>query len=85
MRAQKELTDWINKNPQEAQKLARMELEALTGGKISEDLVKSSWPRLTFTSEVNKVELQKFCDYAYKCGFLKRKIDMNPIYVENKK
>ncbi len=85
VRAHKELTDWINKNPQEAQKLARMELEALTGGKISEDLVKSSWPRLTFTSEVNKVELQKFCDYAYKCGFLKRKIDMNPIYVENKK
>lgn len=82
VKAHEELTDWINKNPQEAQKLAIAELEALTGGKIPEDLVKSAWPRLTFTSKVNKEELQKFCDYAYKCGFLRRKINMKPIYAE---
>lgn len=82
VQAHRELTDWINKNPAEAQKLAKAELEALTGGKISEELVKSAWPRLKFTSDVNKAELQKFCDYAFKCGFLKRRIDMKPIYAE---
>lgn len=82
VKAHEELTDWINKNPQEAQKLVRAELEALTGGKISEDLVKSAWPRLTFTAKVNKQELQKFCDYAHKCGFLRRKINLKPIYTE---
>ena len=47
-----------------------------------EELVKAAWPRLTFTAKVNKEELQKFCDYAYKCGFLKRKIDLKNIYAE---
>ena len=83
-KAHAELTDWINKNPEEAQKLARMELEAITGGKISEELVKAAWPRLTFTSKINRQELQKFCDYAFQCGFIKRKIDMNPIYADKK-
>ncbi|MBQ6534885.1 MAG: ABC transporter substrate-binding protein, partial [Opitutales bacterium] len=84
VKAHAELTDWINKNPEEAQKLVLAELEALTGGKISAELVRDSWKRLTFTSTVNKVELQKFVDYAFRCGFLKRKLDMKPIYWEKK-
>jgi len=84
VKAHAELTDWINKNPEEAQKLVLAELEALTGGKISAELVRDSWKRLTFTSVVNKVELQKFVDYAFRCGFLKRKLDMKPIYWEKK-
>ncbi len=82
VKAHEELTDWINKNPQEAQKLVKMELEALMGGKISEKLIADSWGRITFTSKVNKVELQKFVDYAYQCGFLKRKPNMVKFYME---
>ena len=80
--AHKELTEWIKKNPQEAQKLAHAELEALTGGKVSFDLVKAAWPRLIFTSVVNKAELQKFVDRAYSCGFLKEKTDISKIFYE---
>ena len=82
VQAHKELTDWINKNPAEAQKLVQLELEALTGGKISEKLIKDSWHRLTFTTEVNKEEVQKFVDYAYKCGFLRTKMKMDKFYWE---
>lgn len=82
VKAHQELTDWINKNPEEAQKLVVLELEALTGGKISEQLVKDSWKRLTFTSQVNKAEVQKFVDYAYKCGFLRTKMKMDNFYWE---
>jgi len=77
-----ELTEWINKNPAEAQKLVLLELEALTGGKISEKLVRDSWQRITFTSKINKDEVQKFVDYAYKCGFLRNKMKMDKFYWE---
>jgi hypothetical protein len=59
-----------------------MELEALTGGKISEKLVRDSWQRITFTSKINKDEVQKFVDYAYKCGFLRNKMKMDKFYWE---
>lgn len=80
--AHKELTEWIKKNPDEAQKLAHAELESLTGGKVSFELVKAAWPRLIFTSDVNKAELQKFVDRAYSCGFLKERTDISKIFYE---
>lgn len=73
--AHNELTDWINKNPQEAQKLVHAELQALTGGKISIDLVRKSWNRLVFTSSLNEKSLQEFVDDAYKCKLLKKRVD----------
>ena len=69
--AHEELTRWINENPQEAQKLVHAELQALTGGKISLDLVKKAWPRLIFTSQMNPKGLQDFVDSAYKSKLLK--------------
>ena len=80
--AHKELTEWIKKNPDEAQKLAHAELESLTGGKVSFELVKAAWPHLIFTSDVNKAELQKFVDRAYSCGFLKERTDISKIFYE---
>lgn len=84
--AHKELTDWINKNPEEAQKLALEALDALMGGtSISKELVKASWPRLTFTAQVNHAELEKFVDGAHKCGFLRRKLDIKNIFADTEK
>ncbi len=81
VRAHKELTEWINKNPVEAQKLVVAELNALTGGKISEDLVRKSWARIVFTSDINRKSFQKFYDDTYKCGFIK-KIDISKIHAK---
>ena len=82
VQAHRELTEWIKKNPEQAQKLVKDELEALTGGKISEQLVKDAWPRIIFTSEMNKEGLQKFMDYAYVCGFIKNKMDISKIFLD---
>ena len=78
--AQRELTEWINKNPQEAQKIVHAELQALTGGKISMDLVKKSWTRLTFTSTANKKSLRDFVESAYKCKLLKSNTDITNLF-----
>ncbi len=85
VKAHQELTDWINKNPVEAQKLARQELEDLTGGKLSESLISQAWSRISFTSNINRAELQKFVDDAYKCDLLRRKPNMKSFYWESKK
>ncbi len=85
VKAHQELTDWINKNPVEAQKLARQELEDLTGGNLPESLVSEAWSRLSFTSNINKDELQKFVEDAHKCGLLRRKPNMKSFYWESKK
>ncbi len=74
--AHHELTDWINQNPEKAKELARKALERLTGGKVAMTLVDASWPRLIFTNKLNVEELKKFANYAYECGFLKKKIDI---------
>lgn len=81
--AHKELTDWINKNPAEAQKLALEALDELMGGaSISKELVAAAWPKLIFTAEVNRKELEKFVDDAYKCGFLRKKFDIKNIFAD---
>ena len=78
-----ELTEWIKKNPQEAQKLANAELEALTGRKLSDEIIKDAWNRIIFTSEINKKSLQQFMDYAHTCGFIRRKMDISKIFLDN--
>lgn len=78
--AQRELTDWINKNPEEAQKLAHAELQALTGGRIPMELVKKAWPRIAFTSVANEKSLQDFVDSAFKCGLLKSRVDIKNLF-----
>lgn len=78
--AHEELTRWINENPQEAQKLVHAELQALTGGKISLDLVKKAWPRLIFTSQMNPKGLQDFVDGAYKSKLLKNRVDVKNLF-----
>lgn len=81
VQAHKELTEWINKNPEEAQKLVIAELNALTGGRISEDLIRKAWPRIIFTPDVNQKSFQKFYDDTYKCGFIK-KVDISKIHAK---
>lgn len=78
--AHAELTDWINKNPREAQKLVHDELQALTGGKIPMSLVEKAWPRLIFTSATNPKGLQDFVDGAHKCNLLKNRVDVKNLF-----
>ena len=82
VRAHEELTEWMKNNPEEAQKLAHAELEALTGGKIDMQLVKDAWPRIIFTSETNKKGMEEFVGYAFKCGFLKEQLDLSKIFTD---
>jgi len=69
--AHRELTEWILKNPTEAQKLAREELLAETRMEFPEELLKKCWGRITLTSEIATDVLKQSVDDAQAAGFLR--------------
>jgi len=69
--AHRALTDWITKNPDEAQKLVIAELQAETKGQISAELIAHAWKRIGLTNDVRRDALQKFVADAKAAGFLR--------------
>jgi NitT/TauT family transport system substrate-binding protein len=74
--AHAELTEWIGKNPEEAQKMARAELGAEMRADIPADLVARSWKRIHITADVSRESLDKFVASARKVGFLRDAPDL---------
>jgi NitT/TauT family transport system substrate-binding protein len=79
--AHSELTDWINKNPDEAKKLVNAALKELTKREMSAELIDKAWPRLHFTSEIKREALQSFVAEAQSVGFLKETADIGRLVV----
>jgi NitT/TauT family transport system substrate-binding protein len=69
--AHRALTDWIEKNPEEAQKLVVAELQEETRGQISAALIASAWKRILLTNDVSRDALEKFVANAKAAGFLR--------------
>lgn len=69
--AHRALTDWVAKNPDEAQKLVISELQAETKGQISAELIAHAWKRIVLTNEVRRDALEKFVADAKAAGFLR--------------
>jgi NitT/TauT family transport system substrate-binding protein len=75
--AHAELTDWIEVNPAEAQKLAAAELLAETRAIMSQQLIERSWPRIVLTSSVSSDALTQFFKSAQSVGFLRDTPDLS--------
>lgn len=82
--AHRALTEWIQKNPEEAQRLVVEELREETRGKLAAELIAHAWKRISLTSEVRRETLDKFVANAKAAGFLRdvpdlgRLIDSEP-------
>ncbi len=74
--AHAELTEWINKNPAEAKRLVNASLKQITKREMPAELIEKSWPRLTFTAEIDSAALAHFVAEAQSVGFLKRAPDL---------
>jgi len=75
--AHTELTEWMNKNPEEARKLVVEELEFETKGKISSQVIESSWGRLKFTAEVSRRQFEECMAAAKSVGFMQEEVDLS--------
>jgi sulfonate transport system substrate-binding protein len=69
--AHRALTDWIQKNPAEAQKLVVAELAAETQAKMAAELIDHTWKRTVLTNEIRRDVLEKFVANAKAAGFLR--------------
>ena len=68
--AHAELTEWIQKNPVEAQKILREELTAETTRPIPAELIAQTWQRMEFTTHISELSLLRFVKNAQAAGFL---------------
>ena len=78
--ANAELTDWIIKNPEEAQRLVKAELLAETKSDMSPQLIDASWKRIVFTAETPRAAVEKFMQNSVKAGFIKTAPDLSKLF-----
>jgi NitT/TauT family transport system substrate-binding protein len=75
--AHRELTDWIQKNPDEAQRMAREELQASFRLDMSPELVARAWSRMVITPDTSREAFQSFVTSAQRVGFLRDTPDLS--------
>jgi NitT/TauT family transport system substrate-binding protein len=75
--AHRELTEWIKTHPDDAQRMAREELDAELRAKFSPELIASAWKRVVLTSDVSLDALKTFVSSAQSVGFLRDAPDMS--------
>jgi NitT/TauT family transport system substrate-binding protein len=77
--ANKELTDWIQAHPEEAQKILIGELKEETKADFAPEAVSQAWKRIRFTTEVSRDLLAKAVQDGKDAGFLKGSTDTSKL------
>jgi NitT/TauT family transport system substrate-binding protein len=80
VQANRDLTDWISKNPAEAQKIVKTELLAETRTDVSAELLAHAWKRIIFTSEIPRASVQAYIANSQKAGFMKIAPDISRLF-----
>jgi NitT/TauT family transport system substrate-binding protein len=78
--AHAELTDWMLKNPEEAQKIIKAELLEETKSEMAPDLIAQSWKRIVFTAETPRAAVESFMQSSLKTGFIKTAPDLSKLF-----
>src|SRR5438128_6322448 len=78
--AHSELTDWIIKNPEEAQRLIKAELLEETKSDMTPQVIASAWKRIAFTSETPRAVVEKFMQNSVRAGFIKTAPDLSKLF-----
>ena len=78
--AHAELTDWIAKNPDEAQRLIKAELLEETKSEMSQEVIGAAWKRIVFTAETPRASIEKFMQNSVKAGFIKTAPDLSKLF-----
>src|SRR2546421_957990 len=75
-----ELTDWIVKNPEEAQRLIKAELLEETKSDMTPQVIASAWKRIVFTPETPRAAVEKFMQNSVRAGFIKNGPDLSKLF-----
>jgi NitT/TauT family transport system substrate-binding protein len=80
VQANAELTDWILKNPAEAQKLVKAELLEETRSDMVQELIERAWKRIVFSAEVPRQSVEMFVQNSVRSGFIKAAPDLSKLF-----
>jgi NitT/TauT family transport system substrate-binding protein len=75
-----ELTEWINRNPDEAKRTLNEEIKAETTRALPGQTLDSAWKRLELTYDPIRASLLKSAEDAHHIGFLRERPDLSRIY-----
>ena len=78
--AHAELTDWIVKNPDEAQRLIKAELLEETKSDMAPQIIAAAWKRIVFAAETPRTSVEKFVQNSVKAGFIKTAPDLSKLF-----
>jgi NitT/TauT family transport system substrate-binding protein len=78
--AHAELTDWIVRNPEEAQRLIKAELLEETKSDMTPQVIGAAWKRIVFTSETPRAAVEKFMQNSVRAGFIKTAPDLSKLF-----
>jgi len=78
--AHAELTEWITKNPEEAQRLIKAELLEETRSDMSPQVIAAAWKRIVFTGETPRAAVEKFMQNSVSAGFIKTAPDLSKLF-----
>src|SRR5438445_8293304 len=78
--AHAELTDWILKNPEEAQRLIKAELLEETKSDMTPQVIASAWKRIVFTPETPRAAVEQFMQNSVRAGFIKNGPDLSKLF-----
>lgn len=73
LKAHLDVTNWLQKNPDEGQKTVNAELKRLTGKALAPDVLKAAWERVQFTDDPDRPSIEAFVQAAENAGYLKEK------------
>jgi NitT/TauT family transport system substrate-binding protein len=75
--AHRDLTEWIQQHPDEAQGMVRAELKAQFKMDVAPELVARAWARMKVTSDISPAGLQEYVNSAQEVGFLRSVPDLS--------
>jgi NitT/TauT family transport system substrate-binding protein len=75
--AHRQLSEWIQANPAEAQQRLVAELAEQTRGAISATVVSRAWPRMTLTTDITLEPFTQFQQSALASGLLANSVDLS--------
>ena len=80
VQAHNELTDWIVKNSDEAQRLIKTELMEETKSDMGPEVIAAAWKRIVLTAEVPRPSVETFVQNSVRAGFIKTAPDLSQLF-----
>lgn len=80
LRTHVELTDYINKNQEEAKKLVNKQITDLTKKSLANDVLDAAFKRLTITTNPENDAVKDMAQLSFKAGFLKEQPNTDKLY-----